>query len=165
MERFAEVLRKYDVPVLLSQVNGKDFARMAERLGVVQSSKKEDMQYLYEEYGHYDEAAAREDDKERELSHGAEKPASNAQEVNQILEEKRREGTYFRLDELEADFKYFEEKIIPELEEEVLTLIGQYLNAQKEENYGRDQDRNDDDSIPRTPETLSELFFPGSAEE
>ena len=35
MEKFAEVLRKYDVPILLGRLSGKDFARMAERLGVI----------------------------------------------------------------------------------------------------------------------------------
>ena len=101
------------------------------------------MQYLFEEYGHYEEdeedkAAAREDGQERRGNEKSQQqPAANAREVNQALEEKRREGTYFRLEELEADFKYFERTIIPELEEEVLTLIGKYLHAQREENARR----------------------------
>lgn len=57
-EKFTEVLRRYDVPVfnmMEATLNGKAFARMAERLGVIRSSKKEDVEFLFEEYGHYEE--------------------------------------------------------------------------------------------------------------
>ena len=57
-EKFTEVLRRYDVPVfnmVEATLNGKAFARMAERLGVIRSSKKVDVEFLFEEYGHYEE--------------------------------------------------------------------------------------------------------------
>tara|TARA_B110000285_G_C14945154_1_gene523969 strand:- start:37 stop:177 length:141 start_codon:yes stop_codon:yes gene_type:complete len=45
---------------------------------------------------------------------------------------------YFRIPEIEADFTYFEEVIIPELEEQVLIWIGRYL-----QNFGPQDERGD----------------------
>jgi len=137
------VLSRYGVAITMHddkrggydhRVNAVDFAILMERFGVIRSSKKQDTKFIFEEYGHDGEASDEEEQKKNNqgpkdagANAGNEDPAaSKFQQLNQA-EAKRRAKVYFRIPEIEADFTYFEEVIIPELEEQVLIWIGRYL--------------------------------------
>jgi hypothetical protein len=154
------VLSRYGVPISMHadkhggfdhRVNAMDFARLMERLGVIQSSKKQDTKFIFEEYGIDGEASDEEEQKnnnqgpkEADANARHEDPATSKFQqppgaaLNQAAEAKRRAKVYFRIPEIEADFTYFEEVIIPELEEQVLIWIGRYL-----QNYGPQDERGD----------------------
>jgi hypothetical protein len=55
--------------------------------------------------------------------------------VNKADRAKYRAKMQFKIEEIQNDFEYFESKIIPELEDHVLTLIGQYLSLHPEYGY------------------------------
>ena len=151
------------------RVNAMDFARLMERFGVIQSAKKQDTQYIFEEYGHDGEASDEDVNAQKNNNPGPKAPEANARNedpetakfqqapgaaLNQAAAAKRRAKMYFTVAEIEADFTYFEAVIIPELEEQVLIWIGRYLQSSGELLYG-----NKDQNL-----TLSELFFSKAAD-
>jgi len=112
---FIQLIKQYGISVNANnQVGASEFIQMSERLGIFRSTHKDDTQYLYEEYGQFDEQADKPFLEKRDERGQGGVPAHK---INEQLEDQKRAETYFLLQEIETDFNFFEKEIIPEVEE------------------------------------------------